>query len=391
MKRRYISYGRQTIDSDDVAAVCAVLESDWLTQGKVVDEFEGQLCNRLGANYAVAVSSGTAALHLCALSLKWSPGDVVFTSPLSFVATSNCVEMVGACVRFVDIDPSSWTIDVQKLEYAIQRCKEDSTGKAKAIIAVDFAGHPADWKALREIADKYQLDLVNDSSHAIGAKYFGDHEYGVKYADIVTLSFHPVKHVTTGEGGAVLTNSSTLAHDVRVLRSHGIEKQCVDKSDGVEPWSYEMVRLGFNYRITDFQCALGISQIKKLDVFLEQRKKQAKYYFNNLEVFESICLPPVQECVDHAWHIFPIQMDFSKIGYSRTHVFNYFHENGVGLQVHYIPIHTQPYYMNKYGTEWGNFPVSENYYSQAISLPLFPSLTEAEQQRIAQLIENIVS
>ena len=262
-----ISYGKQSIDKSDIDSVLEVLNSDWLTQGPAVEKFEIDLKNYFGANYCCAVSNGTAALHLTALALGWGPGDVVITSPITFLATVNCISYVGATPDFADINPSSYTIDPNHLEEKVKLLLSKNK-RVKAIIGVDYAGHACDWKALREISNKYDLQLVNDNCHALGATYLDDKQYAVKYADLVTQSYHPVKHITTGEGGVVLTNSSELDEIIRRLRTHGMTKDpnILEQNDGL--WYYEMHEIGYNYRITDFQCALGSSQLKKLDNFV---------------------------------------------------------------------------------------------------------------------------
>ena len=251
-----ISYGKQSIDQSDIDRVIDVLKGDWLTQGSAVETFENDLCIYFGAKHTCAVSNGTAALHLTAMALGWQPGEVIITPPITFLATVNCIVYVGATPDFVDIDPVTYTIDPNRVEEKIKQL--NSQGKrVKSVIGVDYAGHPCDWKALREIADSYELQLVNDNCHAMGASYFDDKQYALKYADVVTQSYHSVKHITTGEGGAVLTNDPEIDEKARCLRTHGMTKvpQQLEKSDG--PWYYEMQEMGFNYRITDLQCALG--------------------------------------------------------------------------------------------------------------------------------------
>jgi perosamine synthetase len=272
-----ISYGKQNIDKDDIAAVVDVLKGNWLTQGPAVEIFENDLKSYFGAQHACAVSNGTAALHLAGLALGWQPGDIIITSPLTFLATANCIVYAGATPDFVDINPMTYTIDPRLVDEKV-KFYQSKGKKVKAIIGVDYAGHPCDWKALRKIADKYNLQLVNDNCHALGAAYFEDKQYAVKYADVVTQSYHPVKHITTGEGGAIFTKDPSIDEKIRRLRTHGITKgsDVLGNNDG--PWYYEMHEVGFNYRITDFQCALGSRQLKKLVSFVEKRRGIANRY-----------------------------------------------------------------------------------------------------------------
>ena len=307
-----ISYGKQSIDQSDIDGVIDVLKGDWLTQGSAVETFENDLCIYFGAKNTCAVSNGTAALHLSAMALGWQPGEVIITPPITFLATVNCIVYVGATPDFVDIDPVTYTIDPNRVEEKIKHLQ--SKGKrVKSIIGVDYAGHPCDWKALRKIADSYELQLVNDNCHAMGASYFDDKQYALKYADVATQSYHSVKHITTGEGGAVLTNDPKIDEKVRCLRTHGMAKvpQQLEKNDG--PWYYEMHEMGFNYRITDFQCALGSNQLRKLDKFVTKRREIAKMYDESFSNMENLKIPENQNSVEHAYHLYPLQIDFEKL------------------------------------------------------------------------------
>jgi len=381
-----ISYGKQSIDQTDIDAVVRVLKGDWLTQGPAVNTFENDLKSYFGAKHACVVANGTAALHLTGLALGWQPGDIVITSPITFLSTVNCIIYAGATPDFVDINLVTHTIDPILVEEKIKTYQSKGI-TVKAVIGVDYAGHPCDWSALRQIADKYKLKLVNDNCHAMGASYNGDKQYAVKYADVVTHSYHPVKHIATGEGGAVLTNNSDIDEKVRRLRTHGMTKdpEHLEKNDG--SWYYEMHEVGYNYRITDFQCALGSSQLKKLDAFVKKRCDIAKKYdevFSNNDLFK---ISLSNKSVKHSYHLYPLQIDFDKLTLSKSEFFKKMKESGINLQVHYIPVHFQPYYKKNYGFKSGDYPISENYYKSEISLPIYPKLTSDDQSKV---IDNVI-
>ncbi len=381
-----ISYGKQSIDQSDIDEVVNVLKGDWLTQGPIVEIFEGDLNHYFGSTHACAVANGTAALHLTTLALGWESGDIVITTPITFLATANCIVYAGATPYFVDINPVTYTIDPNQLEEKIKLLLSNGK-KVKAVIGIDYAGHPSDWKALRELADKYDFQLVNDNCHALGASYFDDKQYAVKYADVVTQSYHPVKHITTGEGGAVLTNDSMIDEKIRLLRSHGMTKDTnqLEKSDG--PWYYEMHEVGWNYRITDFQCALGISQLKKLDYFVQKRREISDWYKESFKDINNFTLPTISNGVEHAFHLYPLKVDFEKTSINKNQFFENMKDQGVLLQVHYIPVHMQPFYKKNFGFKEGNFPNAEKFYKQEISLPIYPTLSNQEQNYV---IENII-
>ncbi len=383
-----ISYGKQSIDQDDIDAVVKVLQGPWLTQGPQVALFEEKLSTYFGSKYTCAVSNGTAALHLTGLVLKWSSDDIIITAPNTFLASSNSIIYSGATPDFVDIDPNTYTIDLNKLEDKIKTLRKNGSN-VKAVIGVDYAGNPCDWKSLREISDKYQLQLVNDNCHALGAEYFNDKKYAIKYADIVTQSYHPVKHITTGEGGAIFTNNKDIDRKLKLLRTHGITKN-LDKNSS-EPWYYEMHELGFNYRITDFQCALGINQIKKLDTFVKARKSIAKKYNEKFKDIDYLTIPTTEEHATHSYHLYPLLIDFEKISIDKIAFFNKMKERGINLQVHYIPIHLQPYYSKNYKYSIGDFPESEKFYKKEISLPIYPSLTNVEVATIIKTIKEVLT
>jgi perosamine synthetase len=384
-----ISYGKQTIDKSDIEAVVEVLKGDWLTQGQAVGIFENDLKNYFGAKHACAVSSGTAALHLSGLALGWQPDDVIITTPITFLATANCIVYAGAIPDFADIDPVTYTLDPNLVEDKI-KAHQSKGEKVKAVIGVDYAGHPCDWKALREIADKYDLQLVNDNCHSMGASYYGDKQYATKYADIVTQSFHPVKHITTGEGGAILCNDPSIDEKIRRLRTHGITKNSDILGNNDDPWYYEIHEVGYNYRITDILCALGSSQLKKLDLFVEKRRVIAKSYDQAFADIDNFTIPKSHNSIDHAYHLYPLQVDFEKLSLSKREFFIKMKELDINLQVHYIPIHTQPFYTNKYSFKIGDYSKSEEFYGKEISLPIYPSLSSKHAENICSLITSFL-
>lgn len=382
------SYGRQTIGEDDIKTVIKALKSDWLTQGPAVAKFENDLSAKFGSAYATALSNGTAGLHLIALALKWKPGDIVITSPITFLASANCAVYAGATPDFVDIDPLNYTIDVNKLEDKIKSYKKAGK-KVKAVVAVDYAGNPCDWDALKTLSLKYKFQLVNDFCHALGAEYKGDYKYAAKYADAVNFSFHPVKHITTGEGGAVLTNNKEVDARIKTLRTHGMTKDpaIVKNPDG--PWYYEMHEVGFNYRITDFQCALGSSQLKKLDKFINKRRRIAKFYDKAFANDERFIIPFVNKNAKHAYHLYPLQINFDLLRTSKKEHFEKLKSNGIFGQVHYVPVHLQPYYRKNFGFRKGDFPIAEKFYEHEISIPIFPSLEQEDLIYISDQINKL--
>lgn len=387
MNRSKINYGKQYVDSDDIRVVTKVLKSDWLTQGPKIEEFENRLKNYFGSKYCTVLSNGTGALHLAGLALGWSTGDIILSSPISFLSSSNCIIYTGAKPDFVDIDEKTYTIDPNKVEEKIKYYFSKKK-KVKAIIATDFAGNSCDWESLKKISNMYGVKLVNDNCHALGTRLNNNHKYAIKYADIVTQSYHPVKHITTGEGGSVLTDDKTIDQKVRMLRSHGVIKNSRSMTTNDGPWYYEMHELGFNYRITDFQCALGISQLKSLNKFLKRRREIAKIYdteFNNNNIFVT---PKSSKNCNHSYHLYPLQINFDKIKISKKELFKKIKEKRISLQVHYIPIHLQPYYRQKYGFESGNFPVAEKFYSREVSLPMYFSLKNKQIYKVTKLIKK---
>ena len=382
-----ISYGRQSISPEDIDAVVRVLRTDLITQGPFVEKFEQQLGRKFGSRYAIAVANGTAALHLSGLALGWQKGDIVITSPLTFVATANAVIYAGATPDFTDIEPNHLTIDPNRLEEKVRNYAKKGK-KVKAVIGVDFAGHPCDWESLASLAKEYEFQLVNDQSHALGACYKSQETYAVKYADIATSSFHPVKLMTTGEGGVIFTNDSDLAERVATLRTHGISKGAKSEAGAQDPWWYEMRDLGFNYRLTDFQSALGISQLRRLDQFIEKRKRIAQQYDQMLSKFKSISRPRVRGDSQHAYHLYVIELDFKEIPINRKDLFEVFENEGIRLQVHYIPVHFHPYYQENFGFRRGQYPVAEAVYENMVSLPIYVDLEDADVEMTVEKLSE---
>jgi perosamine synthetase len=383
-----IPYGRQFIDEDDINAVVEVLRSDWLTTGPKVAEFEKAVGQFVGAKYAVAVSSGTAALHCAMYALGIGSGDEVIVPCMTFVATANCVVYQGGTPVFADVDPDTLLVDPEQVEAKI-------TPNTRAIIGVDYAGQPCDWDALREIAKRHNLYLVADGCHALGAEYKGR---GVgSLADMTVFSFHPVKHITTGEGGMIVTDNPNLAERMRIFRNHGITRdpKCFSSlTSDLRPqtsdfsWFYEMKDLGYNYRITDIQCALGISQLKKLPDFLARRREIASVYDRAFKDLPGLKPLRTRNDVVHAYHLYVVRVNNEKAGGGRKVVFKKLRKGGIGVNVHYIPVHLHPYYQRKFGTGPGLCPVAEKAYAEIISLPMFPGMTDEDVKNITRCVEK---
>ena len=384
-----IPYGRQDISESDIQAVVDVLRSDYITQGPVVPNFEKSVADYCGAKHAIAVNSATSALHIACLSLGVSAGDIVWTSPITFVASANCALYCGAEVDFVDIEPSTCNISVTALEEKLINA-ERKNRLPKVLIPVHFAGQSCDMSSIAELAQRYGFKIIEDASHAIGGKYRGEHIGSGRYSDITVFSFHPVKIITTGEGGMLLTNDDHLASYMQLLRSHGItrdEALMIHKSDG--PWYYEQIDLGFNYRMTDIQAALGLSQMKRLDEFVNKRHEIAKRYD------ELLAELPVNILKEHpenysALHLYVIRLQLDGISKTHTEVFKFIREAGIGVNLHYIPVYHQPYYENM-GFKTGYCFEAEKYYSEAISLPMFTTFTEIQQAQVIATVRKAVS
>lgn len=391
----FLPYGRQQISEDDIRAVSDVLRSDWLTQGPAVPAFEDALADRLDTDEVVACSSGTAALHLAMLSLGLGPGDAIVTSPITFVASANCARYVGAEVIFADVDPATGLIDPESVAAVLDGDRER---RIKAIIPVHLAGQPADLAALADLARPRNVWIVEDACHALGAEYADGkmiHKIGGNpHSDLSVFSFHPVKHIATGEGGAVSTAHPELAERMRRFRNHGLSRESTLNEDMAlspegqrNPWYYEMDEPGYNYRLTDIQAALGLQQLKQLSWSLERRREIAAQYRSLIkEMFPDGAVTPltIGPGVSHAYHLFIVRIDFDRLGVSRATVMNRLRSRGIGAQVHYIPVHLQPYYRRLCGTAPGSFPQAERYYQQALSLPMYPGLTVSDVTRVME-------
>lgn len=375
--KKMIPYGHQWIDNRDIKEVIKVLKSDWITQGSKIEEFENRISKYCKAKYAVTVSSGTAALYSAYKVAGIGFGDEVITTPLTFAATTNCLIHLGGKPVFVDIQEDTLNIDPKKIEKKI-------TKNTKAIVPVDFAGHPCDYDEIRRIAKKHKLFIIEDAAHALGSEYKG-RKIG-SFADLTILSFHPVKAISTGEGGAVLTNKKDFYEKLKIFRNHGIVKK--PKKGG---WYYEIENPGLNLRITDFQCALGLNQLKKIDKFIKRRREIAAKYNKAFKNVEEIILPVERKDVKSAWHIYIIQLRLDKLKVGRREIFETFKKEGLGVQVHYLPLHLQPFYRKKFGYKKGDFPVAERYYQRAITLPLFPKMKNEEINKVIKTVKKIIN
>jgi UDP-4-amino-4,6-dideoxy-N-acetyl-beta-L-altrosamine transaminase len=385
-----IPYGRQDISDEDVAAVVAALRSDFITQGPAIDAFEAALASYVGAADAVAVCNATAALHIAYLALGLGPGDRLWTAPNTFVATANAARFCGAEVDFVDIASDTYLMDVGSLAARLARARRQSR-LPKIVAPVHFAGQSCDMRAIRALADDYGFKIVEDAAHAIGADYLDRKVGDCRFSDLAVFSFHPVKIVTTAEGGVVTVNDPALAVRLRELRSHGTTREASRMEGPTEgPWYYQQIDLGYNYRMTDLQAALGSSQMKRIDAFVARRRALATRYD---ETFANLPLIRPAQGVDgrSAFHLYPIQLHLDAIGRTRREIFESLRAAGIGVNVHYIPVHLQPYYRRR-GFKPGDFPEAERYYERAISIPLFAAMTDAEQQEvIARLSETLLA
>jgi len=383
-----IPYGRQDITQVDIDAVVEVLQSDFLTQGPMVPRFEQAVAQHVGASHALAVNSATSALHIACLVLGLGHGDWLWTTPVTFVASANCGLYCGAEVDFVDIDPRTYNLCPRALERKLEKAERD--GKLpKVVVAVHLCGQPCDMQAIHALAQRYGFKIIEDASHAIGGKYQNEYIGNCRYSDITVFSFHPVKIITTAEGGMALTNDAELANRMALLRSHGITRdpaQMTHESDG--PWYYQQIDLGFNYRMTELQAALGVTQMERLDEYVARRHQLAQRYDRLLA--ELPVITPWRHPDSYSGlHLYVIRLQLDKIGKTHRQVFELLREQGIGANLHYIPVHTQPYYQ-RLGFQVGDFPEAERYYGEAISLPMFQTMSEEQQDAVVAIIENIL-
>lgn len=374
-----IPYGRQCIDDDDIQAVIDVLKSDWLTTGPCVESFEKAFAQRVGAKYAVAVSSGTAALHAAMFAVGIGPGDEVIVPAMTFAASANCVVFQGGIPVFADVEPDTLLIDPIDVERKI-------TQNTKAVIAVDYAGQPCDYDALRKITNRHGIALVDDACHALGASYKNAPVGSI--ADLSAFSFHPVKHITTGEGGMITTNDAKLAQRMRTFRNHGITTDHMQR-ESLGSWFYEMVDLGFNYRLTDFQCALGMSQLKKLLMWLERRNEIAHRYNEIFQKYSRIKPLSTKNDIQHAYHLYVVRLNCDGTRLNRDLIFKHLRENGINANVHYIPVYLHPFYRRKFKTVFGLCPTAEIVYRDIITLPIFPGLSEKDIKKVTDTLIHL--
>ena len=383
-----IPYGRQSLDQADIDAVVEVLKSDWLTQGPTLEQFEVAMAQRCEAGFGVAVCNATAALHIACLAAGLGPDDWLWTTPNSFVASANCGRYCGAQVDFVDIDPQTWNLDAQVLASKLEAA-ERSGLLPKVVVAVAFSGQSCDMRAIAALAERYDFTLIEDASHAVGASYAGRPVGCGEFAAMTVFSFHPVKIITTGEGGMVMTNRPELAERLRSLRSHGMTRD-PDRMDEPShgPWYYQQLELGFNYRMTDIQAALGLSQLVQLETFIARRRALvARYQAAFAEL--PLTLPGLQAEAQSAWHLYVVRLQTERLRMSHREIFDALRAAGIGVNLHYIPIHLQPYY-RALGFQRADFPEAEHYYAQAISLPLFPAMTDAQQDQVIEQVQKVL-
>ncbi len=385
-----INYGRQEINQDDIDAVISVLESDFLTQGHMVPKFQEALSAFTGAKYSIVANSATSALHIACLALDLKKGDTVWTSPNSFVASANCAIYCGAMIDFVDIDHKTYNMSVDHLEAKLLNA-EHTNSLPKVVIPVHYAGQPCDMKAIFLLSKKYGFKIIEDASHAIGSTYRGRHIGSCEYSDITVFSFHPVKIITTGEGGAALTNNSQIAKKMMMYRSHGISSLTSDfyPTPDTEIWNYQQIRLGFNYRMTDIQAALGLSQIARISEFVAGRKAIAEIYDRELSNLPAVLPYQYPDCKS-SYHLYPIKIKLDEVKKSQKTIFNELLQSQIGVNIHYIPIYRQPFY-EKLGFKKGYCPVAEEYYRSTLSIPIYPSLTRIQQDYVINALKKVLT
>ncbi len=375
-----LPYGRQWVEDDDIDRVVEVLRSDWLTTGPKVVDFEHAFAEFAGTGEAVAVSSGTAALHTAMYAIGLSPGEEVIVPSMTFVATANCVVFQGGIPVFADVDKDTLLIDPAQVEAKI-------SPRTKAIVAVDYCGQPCDYDALRSSAERHHLTLVADACHALGGSYKGRPVGSL--ADLSTFSFHPAKHITSGEGGMVTTNNANTAQRMRSFRNHGLTMD-IHERERAGSWFYEMADLGYNYRLTDLQCALGMSQLRKLTAWVSRRREIAQRYNSAFSNLTSIQPLGVRKDVSHAYHLYVIQLNLAQLQAKREDIFTALRDSGIGVNVHYIPVHLHPFYRKRFGTGPGLCPVAEGAYERILSLPIFPRMTDNDVNAVIEAVSKVV-
>jgi len=375
-----LPYGRQAITDADIQAVVEVLRSDWLTTGPKVSEFEEAFAERVGSKHAVSFSSGTAALHAAAFGAGLQSGDEAITTPMTFCATANSVIYQGAKPVFADICPDTLNIDPEQIA-------DNINSRTRAILAVDYAGHPADLQAILQLAEQHGLIVIEDASHALGAEYRG-HRVG-SISDLTVFSFHPVKHLTTGEGGMVTTERGELAERLRRFRNHGIGSDARQRQ-AAGHWHYEMVLLGFNYRLSDISCALGLSQLHCLQANVARRREIARQYSAVLDATPGVVPPVVRTEVNPAWHLYPVRLDLEKLTADRAEIFRALRAENIGVNVHYIPVHRHPFYRDRFGYKGGEYPVAEKAYEQLISLPMFHGMSDQDVEDVIRALLKVL-
>jgi perosamine synthetase len=379
VRPKLLPYGHQSVDEADIQAVVEVLRSDWLTTGPKVAEFEEAFAARVGAQYAVSLSSGTAALHAAAFAAGLEPGDEAVTTPMTFAATANCVLYQGATPVFADVSGDTLNIDAEPIERKL-------SSRTRAILPVDYAGHPAALDQILTLARERGLVVIEDACHALGANYAG-RPVG-QISDMTVFSFHPVKHITTGEGGMVTTNDRRLAETLRRFRNHGISSEARQRQSAGQ-WHYEMVLLGFNYRLPDFACALGAQQLKKLDGNLARRREIAARYTAAFQNVAGVIPPAVRADADPAWHLYPIRLDSERLQADRAQIFRALRAENIGVNVHYIPVHLHPYYRQRFGYQGGECPVAEQAYARLISLPMFHGMSDRDVEDVVEAVTKV--
>jgi perosamine synthetase len=380
VREQLLPYGHQTVDEDDIHAVVEVLRSDWITTGPKVPEFEEAFANFLGARFAVSFSSGTAALHGAAFAAGLGPGDEAITTPLTFCATANCILYQRAKPVFADIDPDTLNINLHEVARHI-------TPRTRVLLPVDYAGHPADLASAMELAERHRMTVIEDACHALGSEYQGRRVGSISH--LTVFSFHPVKHITTGEGGMVTTNDPELARKLQIFRNHGIDSDARQRMAKGQ-WFYQMVLLGYNYRLTDIGCALGLSQLKKLAGNLARRRQIAARYTAAFRGLAGVIPPTVRPDVTPSWHLYPIRLDLAKLRVGREGILRALRGEGVGASVHYIPVHLHPYYQEHYAYRSGQYQLAEAAYEQLLTLPLFHGMSDGDCEDVIEAVDKVV-